>query len=162
MWPHRNHLRLMDTIYMTIHMCEQFIWQYTHMCEQIFYLQVFLALKENVLECEIIWCNMVINFSPGNKVNTSPRTSLGLLKASFIATQKQHSQNSPVLGQSEATSASLWLTCSNVSDLHTSVLLWLTCSNVSDLHTSVFKVRQKYGGQKHYCRLVRVRQKYGG
>ena len=98
----RNHLRLMDTIYMTIHMCEQFIWQYTHMCEQIFYLQVFLALKENVLECEIIWCNMVINFSPGNKVNTSPRTSLGLLKASFIATQKQHSQNSPVLGQSEA------------------------------------------------------------
>jgi hypothetical protein len=97
-----NHLRLMGTIYMTIHMCEQFIWQYTHMCEQFFYLQVFLALKENVLECEIIWYNMVINFSPGNQLNTSPRTSLGLLKASFIATQKQHSQNSPVLGQSEA------------------------------------------------------------
>jgi hypothetical protein len=79
---------------------------------------------------------MVINFSPGNKLNTSPRTSLGLLKASFIATQKQHSQNSPVLGQSEA---EVWRseTLLQVSQSEEEVLRSETLLQVSQSETEV-------------------------
>lgn len=41
-------------------------------------------------------------YSPSPKINASPGRTLGLLKSTFLATQKQHSQNSSVLGQGEA------------------------------------------------------------
>ncbi|VDI47483.1 Hypothetical predicted protein [Mytilus galloprovincialis] len=72
------------------------------------YLNYFLPLNKSTLppvphqqspiRSPVIHSKM---YSPGSKTNTSPRT-FGLLKASFIASQKQHSQNSSVLGQSEA------------------------------------------------------------
>ncbi|XP_052074338.1 sphingomyelin phosphodiesterase 4-like isoform X1 [Mytilus californianus] len=72
------------------------------------YLNYFLPLNKSTLppvphqqspiRSPVIHSKM---YSPGGKTNTSPRT-FGLLKASFIASQKQHSQNSSVLGQSEA------------------------------------------------------------